>query len=100
MTEDEEIQAAQRKAEKLAADQVKNDARAVMSTHEGRRFAWYLLSQAGIYRSSYSSDPLAMAYNEGQRNNGLQLMALLTAHCPEQYAKMANEQTENEGINQ
>ena len=100
MTEDEEIQAAQRKAEKLAADQLKNDARAIMSTREGRRFAWYLLSKFGIYRISYNPEALAMAFNEGQRNAALQLMNILTTYCPEQYAKMAAEQTENEGQTQ
>jgi len=100
MTDDEEIQAAQRKAEKLAADQLKNDVRAVMATPEGRRFAWHLLEQAGIYRSSYSHEPQAMAFNEGRRSSGLQLMGILTACCPDQYAKMAAEQTETEGQEQ
>lgn len=97
---EEQQQAEQQKAEKLAADQLKNDVRAVMNTHEGRRFAWHLLEQAGIYRSSYSHEPQAMAFNEGRRSSGLQLMGILTTHCPEQYAKMAAEQSENEGQEQ
>lgn len=97
---DEEIQMAQRKAEMLASDQLKNDVRAVMATYEGRRLAWYLLNQFGIYRISYSHEALAMAFNEGRRSAGLQLMDMLTTHCPEQYAKMTAEQSENEGKNQ
>jgi len=95
MTDDDELQTAQDKAEAKAAVQLIHDTRAVMGTPEGRGFVWRLLGKAGIYHSSFSSDALAMAYNEGRRNFGLELMNRLTTYCPEQYAKMKPEQTEN-----
>lgn len=95
MMDDDEPQAAQKKAEAKAAAQLKRDTRAVMGTPEGRNFVWHLLGQAGIYRSSFNPEALAMAYSEGRRNAGLQLMDILMTHCPEQYVKMTTEQTEN-----
>lgn len=96
MIGDDELDEAQEKAARLAVEQLKGDARAVMASHEGRRFVWYLLEQFGIYRTSYSREALAMAYNEGRRSAGLQLMDIVSIYCPEQYVKMTTDQR-NEG---
>jgi hypothetical protein len=60
----------------------------LMSTPAGSRLIWRLLTLSGIFRSSFSSDPLIMAMNEGQRNIGLRLLSDLTEACPEKYLNM------------
>lgn len=88
----------QARADKLAGVQMKADVRNLMGTAAGRRVVWYLLEQFGIFRTSYSSEALAMAFSEGRRSAGLEVMALVCTFCPEQYDKMAREAREtNEG---
>lgn len=70
------------------------DLKWLMSSKQGRRLMWRLLSQFGVYRSSFNSDALVMAYLEGQRNNGLALMADLLEHAPDRYAEMMQDQKE------
>lgn len=64
----------------------------VMTDPAGRRFMHKLLSEAGLFRSSFDSDPHKTAFNEGQRNVGLRLMADIMAIAPSQYAQMIEEQ--------
>lgn len=64
----------------------------VMGIKEGRRFMWRLLSDAGVYHSTFSNDALQMAFNEGQRNTGLKHMSDMMSVCPQQYALMLDEQ--------
>ena len=66
----------------------------LMGNKRGRRVVWRLLNHAGVYRLSYQpGDALQTAFNEGQRNSGLRLIALLTEHCSEAYATMIEERT-------
>lgn len=80
--------------ERLAREKEVSDLRWVMSNKQGRRFMWRLLGRAGIYQSSFSSDSAVMAFNEGNRNAGLQQLNDIMEVCPERYAEMMNEQKE------
>ena len=62
----------------------------VLSTPQGRRFYWRLLTRCGIFRSSYTGDNQTF-YNEGERNIGLLLMAELNEADPDAYLKMLKE---------
>jgi len=53
------------------------DAQFVLSSQEGRRFLYRLLGDCGVWRSSFNTNALAMAFSEGQRNVGLLLQARL-----------------------
>lgn len=64
------------------------DLDSLMSIPAGRRFLWRLLTQSGVFRSSFSPDPLVMAMNEGQRNVGLRVVGAIMAACPEKYIDM------------
>jgi hypothetical protein len=77
---------------KLEAD----DWKWLMNQPRGRRLVWRLLSRAGIYRSSFTGEALSSAFNEGERNLGLRINALLTEHCPASYGKMLVEQKDYE----
>lgn len=63
----------------------------LMKSNRGRRIVWRLLNDAGVYRSSFTGDALSMAFNEGQRNMGLRILALLMTHASENYALMVQE---------
>lgn len=71
--------------------QESNDLAAMMATTFGRRFICGMLGDMGVWRSSFSSDPLQMAFAEGRRSLGLVLTAKLMAECPKEYFLMLKE---------
>ena len=79
---------------RLAAQIEIDDLRWLMSNKRGRRFVSRLLERAGVFRLSFNTNALTMAFHEGTRNEGLRLLALLNAHCPERYTEMLKEQKE------
>jgi hypothetical protein len=64
---------------------------ALLSSREGRDWMYALLEQCHTFTSSFSSDPLQMAFSEGERNVGLQLMAVIMRACPHRYNEMMQE---------
>lgn len=63
----------------------------LMSTPDGRRYIWDKLELAHIFSTTFSTDALQMAFNEGQRNQGLQLLADIIRWCPDQYIQAMRE---------
>jgi hypothetical protein len=63
----------------------------LMSSKRGRRIVHRLLAKAGMYRSSFNQSGSVTAFNEGQRNVGLALMALIEAYCWDQYILLLQE---------
>ena len=76
---------------KLIAVSEIDDLKWLMSSKRGRRIVHRQLASAGVYRISFHTNALQMAFNEGGRNQGLSLLALATEHCPERYADMLAE---------
>ncbi len=68
----------------------------LMSFKINRRVVWRLLELAGVFRSSFAIETPAMAFNEGQRNIGLVLLADIMAACPERLQQMMKEAKELE----
>ena len=64
---------------------------ALMGSADGRAYMWDKLERAHIYHTSFSTDPLQMAFNEGERNLGLQLQGDLILWCPEEFIQMMRE---------
>lgn len=89
----DQAEAADSKAlrDRMAAEREAADIRWLMESEQGRRIVWRLLNQSGVFRSSFSSDALAMAFSEGNRNIGLQLMAQVHELCPDMYPEMVRE---------
>lgn len=77
------------------ADQLKEqearDWRFLLGDARGRRIVWGLLEKAGVFRVSFSSDALQMAFNEGNRNLGLVIQAKMLEHAPRAYLEMLEE---------
>lgn len=80
--------------ERLAREKEQNDLRWVMSTKQGRRFMWRLLSRAGLFQSCFDMNSAVMAFKEGNRNAGLQQLTDIMEACPERYSEMFAEQKE------
>lgn len=83
-----------RAAEKLARN-AERDRQLVVaqlcSTTSGREWIWNKLEAAHIFHTSYNENPIAMAFAEGERNQGLQLLGDVMAACPEQFLEMMRE---------
>lgn len=66
----------------------------LMSTIPGRRYIWEKLTAAHMFQTSFNADPLQMAFNEGERNQGIQLLNDIIQWCPEQYIQAMRESNE------
>jgi hypothetical protein len=82
---------ARKLAVKKAFEVEKKDTIWLMSDARGRRVAYAELERAGVWRTTFSTDALQMAFNEGMRNTGLILLSKLTTHCSHLYNKMIDE---------
>ena len=96
----------QEEAHKLSAEQRENRAKVdaqdfkwVVSNKRGRRFVMALLERSGVFRSSFTGNSQTF-FNEGQRNIGLSVLAMIHMHSPETYALMLSEQRDHERNNE
>lgn len=77
--------------DKLALETEGADLKWLVSTKRGRRIVWRLLEQSGVFRLSFSTNAMQMAFNEGSRNSGNRLLALITEVVPEVVPVMMKE---------
>jgi len=82
--------------ERMAEERDERDLRWLMSSRQGRRIAWRLLERAGVTNSSFSTNAMQMAFNEGFRNYGNWMLARIIAVCPEKYPELLKEQADDE----
>ena len=85
--------------ERITRENEESDVKWLMSSKRGRRVVWRLLDQAGVFRTTFNTNAMSMAFAEGNRNQGLRLIAMIHALCPEQYPAMMKEQSTNDGTN-
>jgi len=83
---------------KVAKDTEESDFKWLMSSKRGRRIVWRLLDRAGVFRLSFNTNSMTMAFNEGGRNEGLRMLAQIHALCPELYTAMVKEQNDNRNL--
>ena len=94
-----EKQAAARKdAARVTAEQEAADFKWLMSDKRGRRIVWGLLDRTGLYKSSFTGNSETF-FKEGQRNVGLQYMAMIHTHCSDRYDLMVSEQRDYDRSN-
>lgn len=72
----------------LAAQSEVEDLKWLMGSKRGRRIVHRQLVSAGVFRISFHTNALQMAFNEGNRNQGNALLALITENCPDRYAEL------------
>ena len=84
-----------RKAELKAARKEKERREVLvqlLSTPAGRAWMWSLLSESGMYRSSFfHCDPHATSFNEGRRNFSLYMLSEIVKVDPQAYVLMQTE---------
>lgn len=76
---------------KLARETEESDLKWLMGSKRGRRMVWRLLDQSRVFRLSFNTNSMTMAFNEGQRNFGNRTLAQIHALCPELYPVMVKE---------
>jgi hypothetical protein len=94
-TAQEEAVARKADATRLQRQLEVEDLKWLMGHKQGRRYVWRQLQRYGVYRSSFRENPLEIAFLEGARNHGLQLIADIHEHCAERYAEMLKEMKAN-----
>ena len=77
--------------DRLARETEEGDIKWLMASKRGRRICWRFLDRAGVFRLSFNTNAMAMAFAEGNRNEGLRLLAQIHALCPELYPVMVKE---------
>lgn len=92
----ERTQADKAQRDKLARETEESDIKWLMGSKRGRRILWRTLERTGVYRLSFNTNAMQMAFAEGNRNEGLRTLALVHAICPELYPVMLKEATHNE----
>jgi len=78
--------------EKLARENEEADIKWLMGNKRGRRVIWRILDQTGVFRLSFNTNSMAMAFAEGNRNYGNRVLSLIHTQCPELYPTMVKEQ--------
>lgn len=84
---------AARSREKRRRERELNDVRAILATAPGRRWYWRILTQAGIFTTSFTGNSSTF-FKEGMRNMGLQMLGDLNEACPDRYEQMVREDRE------
>jgi hypothetical protein len=80
---------------RLSQDTEKGDLKWLMGSKRGRRIVWRFLERAGVFRLSFNTNAMQMAFAEGNRNSGLNMLAQIHTLCPELYPTMLKEANDN-----
>lgn len=78
--------------ERMASENEQADLKWLMGSKRGRRIVWRLLNQSGVFRLSFNTNAMQMAFAEGNRNFGNRALAMIHSLCPELYPVMVKEQ--------
>lgn len=89
----EKSKADQEVRNRLAKENEEADLKWLMGSKRGRRVVWRLLDQSGVFRLSFNTNAMQMAFAEGNRNYGNRTLAMIHALCPELYPQMVKENT-------
>lgn len=78
---------------KLERDTEESDLKWLLDSRRGRRIVWRLLEQSGVFRMTFNTNAMQMAFAEGNRNAGNRLLAMVNLN-PEAYVLMMKEANE------
>ena len=87
----EKTEADKKLRDKLVRENEEVDLKWLMGSKRGRRIIWRLLDQAGVFRLSFNTKAMSMAFAEGNRNFGNRTLSLIHTHCSELYPQMVKE---------
>lgn len=89
----EDASDSQERERKLSKDTEEADFKWLMGSKRGRRIVWRLLERAGVFRSVFNTNAMAMSFAEGHRNYGLHTLNLIQTLCPELFPALIKENT-------
>ncbi len=69
--------------QRLELDNEEADWKWLLEGKRGRRIAWRLLQQSGVFNATFDTNAMRMAFQEGQRNFGNRLFAMLDRAQPD-----------------
>lgn len=87
----EQLRALNEQEDELQSEVEMHRVRDVMSSVPGREFIYELLISTKIFSTTFNPEFGAMAFNEGRRSVGLQILSQVQAHVPQQYELMMRE---------
>ena len=76
---------------KDAEEQAASDLRFLLSTEAGRRFLWAELARCRVFHTSFHTEQLVFAHNEGRRSAGVELMVRVIETDPKAWLLMQQE---------
>lgn len=80
------------RGEKLAEKRLKEDARHVMGSPQGRRFVYWLIDgHMGTFSETFTGSPNQTIHLEGRRSAGVQLMQCVQEWCPRDWSTTLQE---------
>lgn len=94
----EKVQAEKELKIKLESQSEEADLKWMMGSKRGRRVIWRLLDQSGVFRLSFNTNAMQMAFAEGNRNFGNRTLSMIHSTCPELYQVMLKEATNDRDI--
>lgn len=71
-------------------DREQEDLKKLLSMPEGRRYIWRLMSNAGVFRTSFTGNSTTF-FNEGKREIGLMVISEVMNASPSSFTQMQNE---------
>ena len=75
----------------LDREQFVDDFKWLLAHKQGRRLAWWLLSEAGVFRNPWRASTNEMAFAAGVMNQGQMILAEILAIAPDQFTTMMKE---------
>lgn len=88
-------QPAHNELERQKQEQIINDIRKLLEDKTFRRYLWHVLSLCRVMDKSMDTDPMIMAFREGQRDIGIRIMKDIMEAKPEAYEVMRAEHTKD-----
>jgi hypothetical protein len=81
---------------KTRREQAEHDTmlKGIMESTPGRRWIWRLLTKCNVFSTSFHENSRVTAFLEGKRDIGLNIIADIMRICPDEYVRMAGENTE------
>jgi len=78
--------------EKAERDQLENDIDSVMSSAEGRRVMWWVMTAGNMFKTTFTGSSNTSFFNEGRRALALEVLQCIQRACPEKFAQAQEEQ--------
>jgi hypothetical protein len=91
----ESADAALKTEARLLREQFEQDLKWMVGHKSGRRFVWWLMAEAGVFRNPWRAGVSEMAFAAGNMNIGQRLLAEVFAIAPGAFNEMLKESQED-----